>query len=105
MTTPFLQARACVLSRPRTCPRAPEPRGRAGRFDIHGSIRRCYNAHEGRRAMPTNNLEERLAAVEKELDSLRAMIAGINKPWWEEIVGTFANDPTYDEAMRLGRKW
>jgi len=26
-------------------------------------------------------------------------------PWWEQIRGTFANDPDYDEAMRLGREY
>jgi hypothetical protein len=28
-----------------------------------------------------------------------------NRPWAEKIFGTFANDPVYDEAMRLGRKY
>lgn len=28
-----------------------------------------------------------------------------DKPWWEEIRGTFRDDPVYDEAMRLGREW
>ena len=27
------------------------------------------------------------------------------QPWWEEISGSFANDPAFDEAMRLGREW
>jgi hypothetical protein len=26
-------------------------------------------------------------------------------PWWEEILGSFANDPVYDEAMQLGRQY
>jgi hypothetical protein len=26
-------------------------------------------------------------------------------PWWEEILGSFANDPAYDEAMQLGRQY
>jgi|RhiMetdeSRZDD1v2_1073273.scaffolds.fasta_scaffold1409875_2 hypothetical protein len=26
-------------------------------------------------------------------------------PWWEQIVGTFENDPIYDHAMRLGRQY
>ena len=25
-----------------------------------------------------------------------------SQPWWEQIVGTFENDPIYDEAMKLG---
>ena len=55
--------------------------------------------------MPTNNLEERLAAVEKDLARLNKLTEQANKPWWEEIVGTFTNDPIYEEAMRLGREW
>lgn len=55
--------------------------------------------------MSDNNLEERLTAVEKELARLRAVVEQSAKPWWEQIRGTFANDPIYDEAMRLGRKW
>lgn len=26
-------------------------------------------------------------------------------PWWEQRAGTFADDPIYDEAMRLGREY
>lgn len=26
-------------------------------------------------------------------------------PWWERIVGTFRDNPEYDEAMRLGREY
>ncbi len=29
----------------------------------------------------------------------------IKSRWWEEIAGTFADDPAYDEAMRLGREY
>ena len=52
--------------------------------------------------------------TEKRLSDLEAKVARIHaeikqtdpagKPWWEEIRGTFANDPIYDQAMRLGRK-
>ncbi|ACK65659.1 conserved hypothetical protein [Rippkaea orientalis PCC 8801] len=28
-----------------------------------------------------------------------------SKPWWEQIVGTFADDSVYDEAMKLGREY
>lgn len=27
------------------------------------------------------------------------------QPWWEDIVGVFADDPTYDESMQLGRQY
>ena len=26
-------------------------------------------------------------------------------PWWEENVGRFANDPVFDEIVRLGREY
>jgi len=55
--------------------------------------------------MSVNDIEARLIAVENELARLRAKVDRDAKPWWEEIRGTFANDPIYDEAMRLGRKW
>jgi hypothetical protein len=29
----------------------------------------------------------------------------MTKPWWEKIVGTFVNNPAYDEAMQLGREY
>jgi hypothetical protein len=32
-------------------------------------------------------------------------IAASTTPWWEKIVGTFADNPVYDEAMRLGREY
>jgi hypothetical protein len=26
-------------------------------------------------------------------------------PWWEKIVGTFADDPAYEEAMQFGQEY
>jgi hypothetical protein len=28
-----------------------------------------------------------------------------SKPWWERIAGTFQDDPIYERAMELGRKY
>jgi len=53
-------------------------------------------------------LEERVAALEAEFALLkkeRTNEAQPKKPWWEEIRGTFKNDPDYEEAMRLGREY
>jgi hypothetical protein len=26
-------------------------------------------------------------------------------PWWLKVAGSFENDPTFDEANRLGQEW
>jgi hypothetical protein len=54
------------------------------------------------------SLEERVAVLEAEVARLkqeRYNAAQAQKPWWEEIRGTFRNDPIYTEAMRLGREY
>jgi hypothetical protein len=58
--------------------------------------------------MATVTLEERVAALEAEVARLkqeRTSEPPPKKPWWEEIRGTFKNDPIYEEAMRFGREW
>ena len=58
--------------------------------------------------MATVTLEERVAALEAEFALLKkdhTNEAQPQKPWWEEIRGTFKNDPAYEEAMRLGREY
>jgi hypothetical protein len=58
--------------------------------------------------MASVKLEQRVAALEAELARLRQRLEGPPphaKPWWERIAGTFADDPAYDRAMELGRKY
>jgi len=58
--------------------------------------------------MVTESLEERVLVVEQELAALKQRVNAETSPplpWWEKIAGTFANNPEYDEAMRLGREW
>ena len=59
--------------------------------------------------MTNKEIEKRLAVLEAEVALLKS-----NKqknddkgeiPWWEERIGIFADDPIYDEAMRLGREY
>lgn len=53
-------------------------------------------------------IEARLAALEAEVEQLKQKIAGPKpepKPWWEGIIGAFAGDPDFLEAMRLGREY
>ncbi len=46
-------------------------------------------------------LEGQIARLKAELEALR----GPEVPWWQKISGSFANDPAFEEAMRLGREW
>ena len=58
--------------------------------------------------MAITELEKRVTRLEAEVERLkqeRATHSPAKKPWWEEIRGTFKDDPAYIEAMRLGREW
>ena len=50
-------------------------------------------------------LETRVATLERELASLKEQVASQKLPWWKANLGQFANDPIYDEAMKLGRAY
>ena len=59
--------------------------------------------------MTNKEIEKRLAVLEAEVALLKS-----NKqknddngeiPWWKQHLGIFADDPIYDEAMRLGREY
>src|SRR5262245_6732265 len=58
--------------------------------------------------MAVTEIELRVAALEAEVAQLKSQLEAVvtpGKPWWQEIYGTFANDPLYEEAMRLGREY
>ncbi len=59
--------------------------------------------------MATVSLEERVAELETKVEQLQQKhdVASPEntRPWWEQISGTFNDDPVYDEAMRLGREY
>jgi hypothetical protein len=58
--------------------------------------------------MATPSLRARVTALEKEIARLREELQGktkSSKDWLDQIWGSFANDPIYEEAMRLGREW
>lgn len=58
--------------------------------------------------MSTIELETRVANLEAIVADLQKKIEQSvkdEKPWWEQIRGTFADDEMYDEAMRLGREY
>ena len=58
--------------------------------------------------MKSSTILNRVTRLEKSVEELREQLRAREapqKPWWEEIAGKFANDPVYDEAMRLGREY
>ncbi len=58
--------------------------------------------------MGTASLEERVAALEAEVQRLkneRDKASDQDMPWWERRFGAFKDDPMYEEAMRLGTEY
>jgi hypothetical protein len=55
----------------------------------------------------SSQLEQRVADLEAEVATLKRKLEKLDRttPWWEQIAGTFENDPIYDQAMQLGRKY
>jgi hypothetical protein len=54
------------------------------------------------------NLEIRVVALETELAQMRQMLSIFvqkETPWWLKVAGSSENDPTFDEANRLGQEW
>jgi hypothetical protein len=51
------------------------------------------------------SLETRLQRLEDDVNEIKALLQaqqGPKKPWWENVVGTFANDPVAHEIIKLG---
>jgi len=57
--------------------------------------------------MTSARLEQRVAALEAAVAKLENTLEERepSKPWWEQIAGTFENDPIYEHAMRLGQQY
>jgi len=65
--------------------------------------------------MTTQEIAERSVRLEARVTSLEAELAQMKQilslsltqhnPWWLNVAGSFQNDPTFDEAIRLGQEW
>ena len=58
--------------------------------------------------MAVPEIGSRVAVLEAKVEQLQRKLEAVvpdAKPWWEHIVGAFADDPAFEEAMRLGREY
>lgn len=56
--------------------------------------------------MASENLEDRVAALEAEILRLKQMVEPSKPtPWYEEWFGAFLNDPLFEQAMKYGRQY
>ena len=50
-------------------------------------------------------LESRLAAVEQELADIKHKLSEDRANWIKRMTGSFANDPDFEEIVRLGQEY
>jgi hypothetical protein len=58
--------------------------------------------------MTVADLEKRLSALEKKVEELQARVLpspAAQRNWWRDDAGRFADDPVFDEIVRLGRQY
>jgi hypothetical protein len=56
----------------------------------------------------SERLEARVSTLETELERMKQMLSDSHQkkePWWLKVAGSFEDDPTFDEAVRLGQEW
>jgi hypothetical protein len=61
----------------------------------------------------TPTLEQRVEQLERELAQIKQQMQPTPQPsdqpselpWWEKIVGVFADDPDFEAAVELGREY
>src|SRR5688572_6580053 len=72
---------------------------------------KCYNYRVRIRridAMANSNVQKRLQALEAEIAEIKRRLGVPGQPstsWLDQWWGAFANDPAFEEAMRLGAQW
>jgi hypothetical protein len=52
----------------------------------------------------SETIETRLAKVERELAILQAKVNRDKSNWLNEIIGSFKDDPDFEEIVRLGKE-
>jgi hypothetical protein len=58
--------------------------------------------------MTIAEITERLRALEQAVEELKSQVkrsAGMDRRWWIEDAGRFADDPVFNEIVRLGREY
>lgn len=57
--------------------------------------------------MTLGDLEKRVADLERELSEMKKRLKPASDclPWWMTGTGSFANDPGFEEIVRLGREY
>ncbi|GBF80797.1 hypothetical protein [Aphanothece sacrum] len=53
-------------------------------------------------------LEQRVSTLETELSEVKQKLAESStpkSPWWLKVAGSFEQDPTFDEVVKLGQEW
>jgi hypothetical protein len=56
-------------------------------------------------AKMSTKLEDRVAALERQVAQLQAQQKNGRRAWLDDLYGKFANDPVFDTAMRMGREY
>ncbi|MGK7880431.1 MAG: hypothetical protein AB4060_10075 [Crocosphaera sp.] len=55
-----------------------------------------------------SELEQRVSILETELSEIKQILdksPQSKSPWWLEVTGSFEEDPTFDEVVKLGQEW
>jgi hypothetical protein len=55
--------------------------------------------------VPAIRLEDRVAALEAEVTRLKRLVEDSKPAGWRKLIGSFLNDPYYEEAMKYGRQY
>ena len=58
--------------------------------------------------MSSPELEKRVSILESELTQIKSLLEtsiSQNKPWWEEISGTFSDSSIFEQVVELGREY